>query len=416
TYESQAQKVEDWIKYKDDCRKTRFVDGSVGVEVLPPDINLSDEDFTVVISAHENATALNGHVRFGMKAIKGAGKRAIEAIVAERKANGPYKSLYDFCERVPPGTVNKATIEALVVCGAFDSVHAQGRRAAMVATIDSAVAAGQSLAKDRAAGQGGLFGGGDDDAPVIDDRPEPALARAREWDEGTMLAKEKEVLGFYVSSHPLDRFATRVEEFGNTSSVDLSGRSQDQRVIVGGLIKSVRPVTTKKGDRMAIVTFEDLAGQFDAVLFPRTYAECAHHLTTDAIVFLIGDVDHSRGDPQLKVEKVIPVDRADADLATRVELTIDTTVLNGSAEATLLQLSGLVKSRGVAIGAEPVPVELVIREARQDVLLESRLKITPTPDLLADLRTVLGDQSVRVRGGKPVTQGGRKPFRPRVAG
>ncbi|GAB4545548.1 MAG: DNA polymerase III subunit alpha [Phycisphaerales bacterium] len=415
TYESQAQKVEDWIKYKDDCRKTRFVDGSVGVEVEPPHINLSDEDFTVVIEPHEDRTALAGHVRFGMKAIKGAGKRAIEAIVQERKERGPYKSLYDFCERVPPGTVNKATIEALVVCGAFDDVHGQEQRAAMVATIDSAVSAGQSLARDRAAGQGGLFGGGDD-APIEDDRPEPALVRTRPWDEGTMLAKEKEVLGFYVSSHPLDRFADRVREFGNTSSVDLAGRAQDQRVIVGGLVKSVRPVTTKKGDRMAIVTFEDLAGSFDAVLFPRTYAECAQHLTTDAIVFLTGDVDHTRGDPQLKVEKVIPVDAADASLATRVELTLDTTVLNGSAQATLLQLSGLVKSRGVAIGAEPVPLELVIRDHAQDVVLESRLKITPTPDLLADLRTVLGGGCVRVRGGKPIEQGGRKPFRPRVAG
>jgi DNA polymerase III subunit alpha len=410
TYESQAQKVDDWIKYKDDCRRTRFVDGSVGVEVAPPDINLSDETFTVVHHEGEPRDALHGHVRFGLKAIKGAGGKAIEAIVSERDESGPYRGLYDFCERVPPGTVNKATIEALVVCGAFDSVHGREARSSMVASINDAVAAGQALARDRAAGQCALFGGDDADSGPAIDRPEPSLIRTRPWDEHDMLTREKEVLGFYVSSHPLDRYADELAEFGNTDSQTMPERRQDERVIVGGLIKQVRPVTTRKNDRMAIVTFEDTRGNFEAVLFPRTYADCAQDLTTDSIVFLIGDVDHSRGDPQLKVERIVPIDRAAAELATGIELTLDRASLNGSAEATLLQLAGLIKSRGFPIGGgAPVPIALVIAEATRRVHMTTRVSVTPTPDLLADLRLVLGDDAVRVRGGKPIEQGGRRP-------
>src|SRR5690606_21572241 len=111
TYESQAQKVEDWIRYKDDCRRTRFTNGKVGVDIRPPDINLSDADFTVVFDEDEPRGAWHGHVRFGLRAIKGAGAKAIEAIVQERRANGPYQSLHEFCERIPPGVDNKATTE-----------------------------------------------------------------------------------------------------------------------------------------------------------------------------------------------------------------------------------------------------------------------------------------------------------------
>ncbi|MEZ6242457.1 MAG: DNA polymerase III subunit alpha [Phycisphaerales bacterium] len=175
SYESQAQKIADWIPYLEDCRKTRVIDPKtgevlrVGIEVKPPDVNLSASDFTVVYEDGEAARADAGHIRFGMRALKGAGARAIEAIIAERD-QGPgtsdqgkrkaYTSLFDFCERVPPGTVNKATIEALVKSGAFDSVHSRDERAAMVATIDQAVAAGQKIAQDKAAGQNQLFGFG----------------------------------------------------------------------------------------------------------------------------------------------------------------------------------------------------------------------------------------------------------------
>jgi len=415
TYESQAQKTEDWIRYKDDCRRTPFVDGRIGVEVRPPDVNLSDADFTVVFDPEEAHDALHGHVRFGLRAIKGTGSRAIDAIVAERKSAGPYRSLHDFCERIPPGAVTKSTIEALVVCGAFDSVHDRAARASMVATIESAVAAGASLAKDRASGQGALFGfgGGDDEpAPATASAPTGTLIRAPMWDEPTTLAKEKEILGFYISSHPLDRWADAIERFGNTDSATIQSVDQNRRVIIGGMIKSIRPVTTKNGDRMAMMTFEDRLGVIDAVLFPKTYADCSHSLTTDSIVFLVGNVDKSRGDTQVQVERVIPVERAGAHLATRLDIAVDATALREPVEGVLQQIVGLLRTRAALAGiggngsgaVVTVPVRLSLHTAPSTtVAIESAsIRVTPTPDVIRDLGTIVGTERVSVVGGIPI--------------
>jgi len=404
TFESQAQKVEDWIRYKDDCRKTVFVDNSVGVEIKPPDINLSDSDFTVVFEEDEERTALGGHVRFGLKALKGAGAKAIEAIVEERRKAGVFKSLFDFCERTPPGTVNKATIEALVCCGAFDSVHGIDERASMVASIDSAVSAGQSLAKDRAAGQTALFGGGDDDAPAFE-APEPTLNRAAPWTESEMLLKEKEVLGFYVSSHPLDQWKERIANFGTINTQTIKERRQEQAGVLGALVKSVRIVNTRKGDRMAIVTVEDDLGVLDAVLFPRTYAECGEFLTNDSVVFLLGTIDFSRGDPQLIVEKIVPIEQATEKLAKNLEIVIDERRLNGSSQDTMMQLKGLLRSQstmGGGSGRTAVPLTLVVRTGTERITLRSStMRICPTGELIELIERVAGPGCVRVTGGLP---------------
>jgi DNA polymerase III subunit alpha len=410
SYESRAQKVDEWIKYKDDCRRVVFTGGKVGVDVRPPDINTSDTDFTVVYDPGEPHDAQHGHVRFGLGALKGAGERAVASIVEERRKAGPYKSLFDFCERQPPGAVTKATIEALITCGAFDSVHGVEARASMVASIDSAVAAGQSLAKDRAAGQGGLFGGGAMAAPVEVKAAEPPLVRARPWDTAAMLLKEKEVLGFYVSSHPLDQHQHDIERFGNATVASVKEIEQDKRVIVGGLVKSVRPIVTRNGksagQRMAIVTFEDSHGSMDAVLFTDAYAEFGAVLVNDGVVFLVGKVDKSRGDPQLIVERVIPIDKAAMHLATRVIVEVsDIPGDEGAARGALEQLSGMLRShssRAVERGAASVPLNIVLRMGGKRIVMESARPVTPSPELLRYVSDVLGPAAVTVRGGKPI--------------
>jgi DNA polymerase-3 subunit alpha len=414
TYESQAQKVEDWIKYKDDCRKVQFVSGKIGVDVAPPDINLSDCDFTVVHLDDEPKTAQTGHVRFGLRAIKGAGDKAIEAVVSERKKGGPYRSLFDFTERLPPGVVTKSTIESLVCCGAFDSVHSREARAAMVASIDAAVSAGASLAKDRAAGQSGLFGmGGGDSAPAAK-AAEPALTRAKAWEEADTLAKEKEVLGFYVSSHPLDRFAPIISAFANADTQTIKETPQDSRVILGAMIKSVRPIVTKTGGRMAIVSAEDTGGSVETVLFTDAYAQFAGKLITDAVVFFIGTVDHSRGDPQVIVEQVHAVEEGPARFATRMEIVFDDAKLNGAGRAAMEQVAGELKRAqnmvsSAATGFSAVPVQVVVRAAGKRYRLEApTTKVCPTAELINHLRHVLGEGSVNVFGGRPIEANARK--------
>ena len=403
TFESQAQKVADWIPYLDDCRKTTLPSGEVGVEVKPPDVNLSAADFTVVIGPDEPKDNCAGHIRFGMRAIKGAGAKAIETIVEERRAHGAYKSLYDFCERVGTGAVNKATIEALIKCGAFDSVHDRDLRAAMLASVDGAVSAGQTAAADRAAGQGGLFFGDGSAAPA-EETPEPPLTKVRPWDEAETLQHEKDALGLYVSSHPLDRYRERIERFTTHTTAELAEAPQDKVALVGGLVQSLRPIVTRNGrsagQKMAIVTLADRLGTVEAVLFSNVYAQCAEHVHEDAVVLVQGRVDHSRGGAQLIVDRAVPVARAGEIFAQRVELTLDETKFNGASSGMLDHLAGLIKS-----GARPssdgkmAPVRIIVRAGGRRVTVETKQAIVAGEEMIGRLESELGADAVRVIGG-----------------
>ncbi|MEK6703106.1 MAG: DNA polymerase III subunit alpha, partial [Planctomycetota bacterium] len=249
TYESQANKVSEWIPYLEDCKKCRFLEATTGkvvrtgVEVRPPDVNLSDADFAVVFEPGEERTAKNGHVRFGLKGVKGAGDKAIEAIIAERQKDGnprAYSNLFDFSERVMSrgmGVINKATIESLIKCGAMDSLHGKLARAAMIATIEQAVGAAQKAAADKASGQGALFGLGAE-APASA-AASTTLAKATPWPESDALKLEKEVLGFYVSSHPLDQWKHWIEVFATGNTQSIKNAQQDERVVIAGTIQAV---------------------------------------------------------------------------------------------------------------------------------------------------------------------------------
>jgi len=419
TFESQAQKVADWIPYLDDCRKTTLPSGEVGVEVKPPDVNLSEADFTVVIGEDEPKDNCAGHIRFGMRAIKGAGSKAIETIVAERRAHGPFKSLYDFCERVGTGVVNKATIEALIKCGAFDSVHGREQRAAMLASVDGAVSAGQTAAADRAAGQGGLFFGDGSEAPV-EESPEPPLARVRPWDEAETLANEKDALGLYVSSHPLDRHRERIDRFTTHTTADLAEAQQDRVVLVGGLVQSLRPIVTRNGrsagQKMAIVTLADRLGTVEAVLFSNVYAACAEHVHEDAVVLVQGRVDHSRGGAQVIVDKAVPVERAGEVFAQRVELTLEEARFNGASSGMLEHLAGLLKSasRPTSDG-RLAPVRLVVVAGGRRVTLETKHSVVAGEETLSRLEGELGAEHVRVVGGPTADEREEPRWRKRSA-
>jgi DNA polymerase-3 subunit alpha len=220
-----------------------------------------------------------------------------------------------------------------------------------------------------------------------------------------MLVKEKEVLGFYVSSHPLDQWADDLARYANTKSEALKEIQQDHRVIVGGLVKSVRPLVTKKGDRMAIVTMEDHQGTFESVLFPEAYAQNAPSLLTDAVVFLMGSVDLSRGDPQVIVERVIPAEVAGVHLATRLDLLVDESTLNGASRAALEQAAGLIKvPRSLPSGGVAVPVRVVVRAGEGTYVLDvaDKYRTAASSDVVEQLRKVLGRDAVNVIGGTPV--------------
>jgi DNA polymerase-3 subunit alpha len=414
TYESQANKVSEWIPYLEDCRRTRFLDpatgaqAKVGVEVKPPDINLSGADFTVVFNEGESRNSRGGHVRFGLRALKGVGDKAIEHMMAHRVKGGPFTSLYDFTERLPYGVLNKTALESLIKCGAFDSVHGRENRAAMIATIERALTAGQKAAADKASGQSALFGGGP--AAAVETAVVP-LAKAEAWNEAETLTKEKEVLGFYVSSHPLERWRPWYSAFVTHTTATIKDLPQDTRVVLAAMIQESRTIIIKNGrsagQKMAILTVEDPSGAAECVVFSDYFAKYGHLAAAEAVLFVLGRIDLKRGDAQIMVDRLVPIDGLPLD-GGRLRLFVDEQKLNGGALATMTRVADLVRGSvpppPTAKDLNPLPtfpVEIVIGTSDRVALLaaDPKLRINLKPDLLKAIAGELGDGMVKLAGG-----------------
>jgi DNA polymerase-3 subunit alpha len=415
TFESQAQKVEDWAVYLDECRRTVFPDSTeakphVGVEVRPPDVNLSDSDFAVVYGDGEPHDAVHGHVRFGLKAIKGAGETAIAAIVAERKERGRFRDLFDFCDRVDLRAVNRATIEALAKGGAFDALHGTEARAALVATIEDAIRSGQSKDQDRRAGQMTFFGDFEAaPAPAGGTPTAGTLRKTAPWDRMQALAFEKEALGFHVSGHPLDQYRDEIATFCTGPLSRIAQMSQDASVVAGGMLTRVRAVVAKTGksagQRMAMFTLADQASSLEGVVFAQTFATHAELLLQDRVVLMVARLDHSRGSPQLVVDRVIPIEDAAQHLATRLEISVIPGRESDRASLGALQMaSGILRQAAgsvAALSGRPVDVDVRAEVDGRIVLMRSgALHVVPERALLTKLATALdGVARVRVLGG-----------------
>jgi DNA polymerase-3 subunit alpha len=223
------------------------------IEVLPPDVNESDRDFTVVAEG----------IRFGLAGVKNVGEGAIEAILEARSQKGRFATLFDFCSRADARRVNRRVVESLIKCGAFDSCSPN--RASLWAGLDAALEAGAAAQRDRAIGQKSLFG---ERAGV--GAPEPPLPEAPPWTDQERLANEKDVLGFYVTGHPLGAVAGALRRFADVTAANSEGR-EGREVRAGGLLVSLRETRTRRGDTMAFASLEDLEGSFDLVVFAEPY-------------------------------------------------------------------------------------------------------------------------------------------------
>ena len=226
-----------------------------GIEILPPDVNESDLDFGVV----------DGAIRFGFAGIKNVGAGAIEVILEARREKN-FESLFDFADRVDARKVNRRVVEALVKCGAFDSLHSG--RASVWASIDGALERAASMQRDRAVGQESLFGGLSDDTGL----DVPKLVETTDWNERERLSFEKELLGFYVTGHPLGTVAPLLASFTDTTSLTADGKV-GREVRAGGLLTGLREVLTKRGKRMGFGTLEDLEGSFELVIFTEPFEQ-----------------------------------------------------------------------------------------------------------------------------------------------
>jgi DNA polymerase-3 subunit alpha len=299
---SERANTDRMVSYIGECR-------AMGIEVLPPDVNESDIYFTVVRpQATSGAETLKDAIRFGLAAIKNVGEGAVEAVLKTRRGGEPFKSLFDFCERVDLRAVNRRVVESFIKSGCYDSLDR--RRAAMMNAIDRAMEVGQKRQRDRDDGQSSLMsllGGG------ADAEPDPKTERVRDladWPEGERLAYEKESLGFFITGHPLERFQAELAQMATATTGKLQEMAE-REVTVGGIVVGLRLIKTKKGDRMASFTLEDLEGGAEVLVFPETYKKVATRLADDAVVIVKGRAESvDEGRSRLLATDVVPLDQA----------------------------------------------------------------------------------------------------------
>ena len=260
----------------------------LGIEVRPPDVHRSGLGFTVE----------GDSIRFGLLAVKNVGEGAIESIIAARESGGEFRSLTDFCSRVDLRLANRKVLESLAKVGALNMV---GHPAQLLLGLDDALATGQATQRDRITGQTSLFDVGGDDALVLE-RP---LPQTPETPVRERLRWEKELLGLYLSDHPMGEVAERVGQFVTAYSGDLKDESLDgQRVVLGGIVTGIRSVITKSKSTMAVVTLEDLQGTLEVVVFPRTYEQTIGTWRDGAILLVAGRVDHRGEEASLLADAV----------------------------------------------------------------------------------------------------------------
>ncbi len=316
----------------------------MGIELAPPDVSRSESDFTVEDVPGKPAT--RGRIRFGLAAIKGLGPAVAEAIVAARtKAGGdgkPFGSLADLAETVGPA-LNKAALEPLVKSGALDGLG--GHRAQLIAAGDSALRLAAAAHEDKRAGQMSLFGG----APPA---PAPGAAGGGDtsnlpdvpkWGEKEILAFEKEALGFYMSSHPLARHERTLRGLSQKCTTDLAKMPNGSRLIIGGMVVQLKTMFPKTGKnttrKMARFRLEDFEGGVGCVMFSDQFERDGALLTDEAIGFVEASLDTSREEPDLRVERFIPLERAYEDLVQSMKLTAPP----GGEEATIALAKRLIQ-------------------------------------------------------------------------
>jgi DNA polymerase-3 subunit alpha len=357
--------------YLSECRR-------MGIKVLPPDVNASNAIFTPV----------GDDIRFGMAAVRNVGTGVVESIVAARTAKGAFTSFSDFLRKVPVNVCNKRVIESLVKAGAFDS-FCDPRRGLML-IHEQAVDAIIDVKRNEAIGQDSLFGDDSSD-DVTFDVPVPD----GEWEKSTLLAFEREMLGLYVSDHPLLGVEHVLAAATDCSLAQLIGSAEDepdrgsradrdgQVVTVGGILSGVQRKVTRQGSTWAAATLEDLEGAIEVLFFPATYAQCMSQVIDDAVVVVKGRLDRRE-----EVPKLVAMEVSTPDLTSGQTGPFVVSMLEGRC------VPPVVERLKEVLRTHPGPTEVHLRLLTGDRIkvlrLDDKLRVKPSPSLLADLKQLLG--------------------------
>ena len=349
---------------------------AMGLEILPPDVNESGVRFR----------PLDRAIRFGLAGVKNVGEGAAEAIVAERTRNGPCKHLLDFCGRLDGQAVNKKVIESLIRSGAFDRLG--GHRAQLFKSVDFAMNRAASAERDRRSGQGSLF----DAVPETREALSSAeLPPAEPWSESDLLAGERELLGIYMSGHPLSQHASLLETYQLATVHQLAELAEGTATRLGGLIAKVDVKITKKKETMAILQMEDLDGSVEVVVFPDAYRQYVQHLVKDTAVLLCGDVSRKDDRVTIRAAEIYPLAEAPKYFADRLSIHVPAVNL---VEEKLVSIRQILSEHS---GQTPVIICLEYPSAKKVFLnTEASLRVTPDEALIHKLEHYLGEETVYV--------------------
>ena len=351
----------------------------MGIKILPPDVNESFANFTVV----------GDSIRFGLVAVKNIGHGAIDSIITSRMNLGKFESLYNFTERVDSRLVNRKVVESLIKCGAFDSFGLF--RSQQLAVIDNALEAAGGIQKDRLNGQLSFF-----DTFETEDTFKKTfheIPDIPEWPENQLLAYEKGMLGFYITKHPLASLETVLKNYSTCQIQDLPTRRDGEEILLGGIMSKVKITTTRRtGEKMAIIDFEDLTNSCNVLVFPNTYKNVSSLVRVDAIVFIKGRLSLREDEPKLIAGEITTPEEIRSRYTKAVFINLSTPGLDDSLLDNLKQK--LLGHPG------KVPVYLNFSEPngkKTRISIGKTFNVEADDHLLEDVENILGKGTVNFK-------------------
>ena len=368
---SEMGNTDKMVGYFTECRER-------GIPILPPDVNESQKNFTIV----------EGGIRFGLAAIKNVGGSAIESIIARREAEEPFSSFFDFCCRIDMQKVNKRVLEGLIKVGAFDSTGT--KRAQLMAVMEQTLDEASAIQKERALGQTSLFeafeGETDSSNSYALARPLPPID---EWQQTQILQFERELTGFYITAHPLTQHTEAIRLLSTHTTATLHEAHEGREVKICGVIGSIKVTTTKKGNRMAYVQLEDLQGLVEIIVFPELFQNCSEFLSTDTVIQAMGTVDHMDSGARLKATKLEPLHDLQARTVKRVTIRLAETP----------ETWGKLPKLQEVLHRHPGPAPIAFHfHLDSQVQAESaplpNLTVLPSSDLVYEVEQILGKETV----------------------
>ncbi|NQT33087.1 MAG: DNA polymerase III subunit alpha [Candidatus Omnitrophica bacterium] len=349
----------------------------MGIEILPPDVNESFKDFTVV----------GKDIRFGLSAVKNVGENAAESIIAARQEAGKFESIYDFAQKVDSRSANRKVVESFIKCGAFDSTGIY--RSQAMSVLDKVLAMAAKTNRDRSIGQMSFFDEAGADESFMEKFHD--VPNIPEWPENELLANEKEMLGFYITKHPLAAHERLLNAYSTCSISELAGMPDGMEVLIGGIINKAKlTVTRKTSEKMAIVNLGDLQNFTEVLVFPKTYRKAPDIIKDDNLVYVHGRLSLREEEPKIIAEDIIPLESVKEKFTKAVLVKMSTV---GLEENMMMRIKNVIHKYA---GKTPVFIEFKSPEGRMIRLsVGNDLFVHPNDELIDEVEGIVGTGNVK---------------------